>query len=83
MGRRLDLKREIESDVYYAMRCIEQRDLEEAGGEQLLRLAALAGELAKVLHGALDCPRDVVSDEPPDPALEARRGRSARRSPVE
>lgn len=81
LGRRIDLGQQIHSDVYDALRTIEESELEDAPVERLLRVSSLAGELATALNdlfGRLPG-GDGVSES--DRASGARTPRNAGRSP--
>jgi hypothetical protein len=83
MGRRLDLDRQISSDVYYALRCVEENNLSDAEASQLLKISSLAGELVKALNDSFGCP--AVDDDlaPSDPATATHTARNEGRSPSE
>lgn len=50
MSKILHMGRQIHADVYRALRCIEENEMDQVQPERLLRIASLAGELV----GALD-----------------------------
>jgi hypothetical protein len=50
VGQRLELGKQIESDVYDALCCCEQHEIEAASAERLIRISSLAGELARALN---------------------------------
>lgn len=50
MSKILHLGRQIHGDIYRALRCIEENEMDGVPPERLLKIASLAGELV----GALD-----------------------------
>jgi hypothetical protein len=74
---------QIHSDVYDALRCVEESELDAAPMERLLKISSLAGELAAALNDLFGCRPGDDGGQQSDPALEAHRARSAGRSPFE
>jgi hypothetical protein len=83
LGQRLKLGQQITADVWAALRCLEETDLDDAPEETLLAISVLAGELAKALDSAFGCRTDDDDDSESAPAIGVRTDRSAGRSPSE
>lgn len=83
MGRRLDVARQIQRDIYDALRTIESNDLDSAPVERLLGLSSLAGELAAALNEIFCCRPCSDCEAESDPASEAHTARNEGRSPTE
>jgi hypothetical protein len=83
LGQRLDMGRQIHSDVYDALRCVEESELEAAPMERLLKISSLAGELSAALNDLFGCRPAEDGGPGSDPALEARMARSEGHLPSE
>lgn len=75
MSKILHFGRQIHADIYRALRCVEENELDVVPPERLLKVASLAGELV----GALDelwGPTDETHERETDRASEAHTVRS-------
>jgi hypothetical protein len=80
MGEALKLVgRQVHADVYRALRCVEENELEGRNSKALIRVASLAAELVAALESLLGHP---CGSEETDQGSEAHMPRSGERSPT-
>lgn len=82
MSKLLHMGRQIHADIYRALCCIEQNEMDQVQPEKLLRIASLAGELVGALDELWGSPDEDGSAET-DRASEAHTVRNEGRSPTD
>lgn len=84
MGERLDLGKQIASDIFDALRCCEEYEVGAAPMERLLTISSLAGQLAAELNAlCLSLPISTETATQNGQASGAHTARNEGRSPTE